>query len=286
MRRAAELPEYMRRRSREKRPVKRSDTTRADPPIARHLVQGLRASQRVVSAWRSILPLAFLGMAATTRTAAGTLKATKRRPAMRQQRRLRRAPSRAEAHDPDGHLTVDIILDPEGSGLGHVRVLQQAIRDLQGRDVDAALDDDVLLSSGDVDVPIRITPREVARPETVLRDGDEPVWTLPVRRCHLPAADHHLALFARRQLRARIVEDAYAHVAGGPADRAVLALVRMVAAHEAGLGASGELDDGNPVRRLELQVLVEGEGRRARGHEAKRRQLGFGDRPPGGPRAC
>jgi hypothetical protein len=43
-------------------------------------------------------------------------------------------------------------------------MLEQAVRDLQRRDVDAALDDDVLLPPGDVDVAVGVPA------------GEAPVW--------------------------------------------------------------------------------------------------------------
>jgi hypothetical protein len=52
----------------------------------------------------------------------------------------------------------------------------------------------------------------------------------------------------------------------------------MVAAHETGLGAAGELHDRNAIRLLELEVLVDRERRGARRHETQRRQIGLGHR--------
>src|SRR5206468_7609037 len=129
-------------------------------------------------------------------------------------------------------------------------------------DVDAALDDDVLLAAGDVDEAVLVPTRQIAIAEAVLGNRHEPVRPLPVGRRELTPADDHLALLAGRQLPAGIVQDAQTNVERRPADRAELALTRRVAAHEAGLGAAGELHDRDAVGLLELQVLLDGEGRR------------------------
>src|SRR5262249_32839399 len=119
--------------------------------------------------------------------------------------------SGARRHEPDGDLAVDVIADAERAGVGDVWVLEQAVRDLERGDIDAALDDDVLLASGDVDVALVVAPREVSVAEAVLRNRHELARSLPVGRRELPAVDDHLTLFARRNVAAPVVEDAHAH---------------------------------------------------------------------------
>src|SRR4029453_9811483 len=156
-----------------------------------------------------------------------------------------------------------------------VGVLEQAVRDLQRGDVDPALDDDVLLAPGDVDVAVLVAPREIAVAEPVLRNRYHLVRSLPVGRGELAPADDHLTLVARRQLPSGLVEDAQTNVEGRPAGRAELPVTGRIAAHEARLGTAGQLHDRDAVGLLELLVLVDGERRGARGHEAERRQVGL-----------
>src|SRR5207249_11999435 len=96
----------------------------------------------------------------------------------------------------------------------------------------------------------RRPPRSTLFPYTTL-------FRSPVRGGELTPADDHLALLARGDVAARVVEDAHAHVERGTTDGAVTAVARMIAAHEPRLGAAGELHDGNAVRLLEFAVLLE-----------------------------
>src|SRR2546425_245249 len=112
-------------------------------------------------------------------------------------------PERDEAHR---HLAVDLVLHAEGGGFGHVGVLEQTGGDLEGGDVHAALDDDVLLASRDVDVAIGVAPRQIAVAEAVLRNRLEVFRPAPVRGGELTTAHHHLALLADRDLAASVVE--------------------------------------------------------------------------------
>src|SRR5215510_31963 len=182
------------------------------------------------------------------------------------------ASSGARRHESHRHLAVDVVAHGERAGVGDVRMLEQAVGNLERGDVDAALDDDVLLAAGDVDVALVVPARQIAVAKAVLGNRHELVRALPVRGGELPPVDDHLALFARRKLAAGVVEDAHAHVERGLPDRAELAAPWMVTAHEARLGAAGELDDLDPVALLELQVLVDRERRGRRGHLAQRRQ--------------
>src|SRR5262249_61981318 len=132
--------------------------------------------------------------------------------AVLEERRLGRPP--ADPDDDEAHrdLTIYIVGHADGRGVGHVRVLGPAIGELQRRDVDAALDDDVLLASRDVDVAVRIAPGEITVAEAVLGNRHQAVRALPVRGGELTAADHHLALLAGWHLATCVVENAHAHV--------------------------------------------------------------------------
>src|SRR5262249_47282981 len=154
-------------------------------------------------------------------------------------------------HEAQWHLAVDVVAHAERAGVGDVRVLEQAVRDLERGDVDAALDDDVLLAPGDVDVALVVAPREIAVAEATVRNRAALAGPLPVGGCELTAVDDHLAFFAGRKLAPGVVEDPHAHVEGGAPDRAELAVSRVVAAHESGLGAARQLDNLHPVDLLE-----------------------------------
>src|SRR2546426_714822 len=162
-------------------------------------------------------------------------------PAVVEQGRLRRAPPRAGNGEAHRYLPIYMVAHANRGSLGDVRMLEQAIGELQRRDVDPALDDYVLLSSGDVDVAVFVAPGEVAVAEAVLGNRHQRIRALPVGRRELTAADDHLTFLAGRKLAARVVEDAHAHVKRGAPDGAVPAVARMIAAHEPGLGAAGEL---------------------------------------------
>ena len=192
---------------------------------------------------------------------------------MLEERRLNGSSPGARRHESHRDLAVDVVAHAERTRVGDVGMLEQAVRDLERGDVDPALDDDVLLAAGDVDVAFLVAPREIAVAEPILRNRHELVRALPVRRGELPSADDHLALLAGRELASGVVQNAHAHVQGRPPDGAELAMPGMVATHEAGLGAAGELHDRDAVGLLELHVLVDGERRGRRGHEAKRRQI-------------
>src|SRR5207249_7770617 len=178
--------------------------------------------------------------------------------AVLEERRLNRVSPGPGRHESHRDLAVDLVAHAERTGVGDVRMLEQAIRDLERGDVDPALDDDVLLAAGDVDVAFLVAPREIAIAEPILRNRHELVRALPVRRGELPSADDHLALLAGRELEAGVVQNAHAHVQGRPPDGAWLAMPGMVATHEAGLGTAGELHDLDAVGLLELQMLGDG----------------------------
>src|SRR5438874_7069230 len=78
--------------------------------------------------------------------------------------------------------TIDVVAHAERGGVGDVGMLEQAVGELQRRDVHPALDDDVLLASRDVDVAVCVTPGEVAVAESVLRNRHERLRSLPVGR--------------------------------------------------------------------------------------------------------
>src|SRR5262245_4818320 len=141
----------------------------------------------------------------------------------------------------DRHLTVDVVAHAERAGVGDVWMLEQVVGDLERGDVDAALDDDVLLAAGDVDVALVVPPSQIAVAEALLRNWHEPVGAQLVRGGELSVVDDYFVFFARRKLAAGVVEDAHAHVEGKPPDRAELAGSRMVPAHEARPGAAGAL---------------------------------------------
>src|SRR5215471_14894180 len=174
------------------------------------------------------------------------------RSAVLEQRGLPEISPGPRRYEPHRDLAIDVVAHAERAGVGDARVLEQAVRDLERGDVDAALDDDVLLAPGDVNVALVVAPREVAVAKAVLRNRHELIRSLAVGGCELTAVDDHLAFFARRKLAPGVVEDPHAHVEGGAPDRTELAVSRVVAAHESGLGAARQLDDLDPVGLLEL----------------------------------
>src|SRR5207253_7029680 len=82
--------------------------------------------------------------------------------AVLEERRLNRVSPGPGRHESHRDLAVDLVAHAERTGVGDVRMLEQAIRDLERGDVDPALDDDVLLAAGDVDVAFLVAPREIA----------------------------------------------------------------------------------------------------------------------------
>src|SRR5207302_11012448 len=112
----------------------------------------------------------------------------------------------------------------ERTRIGDVGMLEQAVRDLERGDVDPALDDDVLLAAGDIDVAFIVSPREIAVAEPILRNWHELVRPLPVRRGELPSADDHLALLPGRDLTAGAGQTSHAHGQGRPPGGAELAV--------------------------------------------------------------
>src|SRR2546422_435443 len=116
------------------------------------------------------------------------------------------APPWTERDEAHGRLAVDLVLHAKCAGVGDVGVLEQAVRDLERGVVDAALDDDVLLAPGDVDVALFVLPGEVAVPESILRYWHELVRPVPIGRRELATADDHLALLPPRHLATRVVE--------------------------------------------------------------------------------
>jgi len=133
-------------------------------------------------------------------------------------------------------------------------------------------------AAGDVDVALVVGAARDRRCESRPEDRHELVRPLPVGRGELPPADDHLAFLAGRKLMAGVVEDLHAHVEGRASDRAQLAVPGMIAAHEACLGAAGELYDRNAIRLFELEVLVDRERRGARRHERSSREIRLGHR--------
>src|SRR5437016_9117614 len=107
--------------------------------------------------------------------------------AVLEQRRLRRTQPWSDYDEAHRHFAVDLVAYANGRGVRHVGMLEQAVRELQRGDVDAALDDDVLLPSRDVDVAVGVAAGEVAVAEAVLRNRHQLLRAVPVRRGELPA---------------------------------------------------------------------------------------------------
>ena len=149
-------------------------------------------------------------------------------------------------------------------GLQHRRMGEQHLLDLARVDVGAARDDQVLRAIFQRDEPIGIDGAEIARPQPAiaqrLRVGG---IVVPVAVHHAIAGGDDLADLARRQLAARLVDDADGDARARHADAGEPLFVSWVP----GVGMQGlaEPADGHRTLALAIQVVQPGaeQGERA-----------------------
>src|SRR5262249_13954919 len=131
-------------------------------------------------------------------------------------------PAGLEGHEGLGPLAPFFIRDGHYRALHHARVPGHALLDLDGRDVLAARDDDVLLPVAQLDVAVRVPHPDVARVEPAAAEGlGGGVGLLEVALGHV-VADHDY--LAQRLAVARHVAHLAVHHAHQVEERVALAL--------------------------------------------------------------
>ena len=129
---------------------------------------------------------------------------------------LARLRARLGHHERLGHLAPFFVRDGDDRHLLHVRVPVDGVLHLDGRDVLAAADDDVLLAVAKLGVAVRVHDRQVAAVEPAAAEGfGGNLGLLVVAEHDVVAAHHHLAQGLGVGGHVAHVVVHHAHLAGG-----------------------------------------------------------------------
>src|SRR6266849_2095216 len=131
-------------------------------------------------------------------------------------------------------LPIDFIRHPHRGGFENSKMFQQYLVDLDGSDVHATPDDQILAAAGDADESVRVLHGEVAGLDAVGANGFDRSVVPQIADRRVRPARRHFTFDARRAWSAVSVDDGEFLMQRRDADRADAILVSAVAAHPAG----------------------------------------------------